>query len=459
MPFDPITRRQFSRLAMVNAFAAMACRPRHGSSGTITERNPFGSGGLVPTVNRPLELPPGFRCAVVQGVGDVMSCGNRAPAQPDGMTCQMDEHGNYVLLRNHELFDRAWTSKLPEYASGLPERNAPTGRAYNGDMLGGVSRLVIDPNALADGLESGDGRNAVRHSNLVLTGTAFNCSGGAVPGGWVSCEETDHPKHGYAFMTLATDTDLVDPIERRITSWGRFKREGVTAHLDAGVVYMTEDHAKGCFYRFIPADPEVLTGPGEVQALKAVGVADSDPTEPHSQGASWAVEWITIDDPQAGQLPCREQAQANGATRFNRCEGSTLADGHLWFIASTAGPVGAGQVFRYDPASERLHLEVQVTNRAVLSMPDNVTTTPWGDVLMTEDNYNVGGGATHQYVRGLRPDGTIYDFGRNPVNGPDDCGAELTGPCFSPDGRYLFLNIQSPLGLTVVIEGPWPRVS
>ena len=136
-----------------------------------------------------------------------------------------------------------------------------------------------------------------------------------------------------------------------------------------------------------------------------------------------------------------------------------MANGHVWFIASTAGPVGAGQVFRYDPASERLHLEVQVTNRAVLSMPDNVTTTPWGDLLMTEDNYNAEGGATHQYVRGLRPDGTVYDLGRNPANGPEDCGAELTGPCFSPDGRYLFLNIQSPLGLTVAIEGPWPQVS
>ena len=457
MSFDPMSRRQFSRLAMFNAFAAVACRPRQGRMGGAAQRTYFTGAELVASPNRPFDLPPGFRCAVVQRAGEVMSCGNRAPAQPDGMTCHIDGDGHYVLLRNHELFDRDWTSGLPEYAAGLPEAGESSKFAYNAEMYGGVSRVVLDPAALADGMASGDARAAVRHSNLVLTGTAFNCSGGLFPGGWVTCEETDHPGHGYAFLTLTTDDHLVDPVQRRITPWGRFKREGVSANLDASVIYMTEDHAEGCLYRFIPADPGDLTGSGVLQALKAVGAADSDPPEAHQQGASWPVQWVTVPDPQAHAKPCRQQAQARGATRFNRCEGSALSHNDLWFIASTAGPVGAGQVFRYDPASERLHLEVQVTDRAVLSMPDNVTVTPWGDLLMTEDNYNSGGGATHQHIRGLRPDGSVYDFGRNPVNTPTDCGAEITGPCFSPDGRFLFVNLQTPLGLTVAIEGPWPR--
>ena len=33
---------------------------------------------------------------------------------------------------------------------------------------------------------------------------------------------------------------------------------------------------------------------------------------------------------------------------------------------------------------------------------------------------------------------------------------EFAGATFSPDGRWLFLNIQTP-GFTVAITGPWER--
>ena len=36
--------------------------------------------------------------------------------------------------------------------------------------------------------------------------------------------------------------------------------------------------------------------------------------------------------------------------------------------------------------------------------------------------------------------------------------SELAGPCFSPDGRFFFVNIQEP-GLTFVIWGPFPRAN
>ncbi len=34
--------------------------------------------------------------------------------------------------------------------------------------------------------------------------------------------------------------------------------------------------------------------------------------------------------------------------------------------------------------------------------------------------------------------------------------SELTGPCFSPDGKLLFVNVQEP-GHTFAIRGPWER--
>ena len=34
----------------------------------------------------------------------------------------------------------------------------------------------------------------------------------------------------------------------------------------------------------------------------------------------------------------------------------------------------------------------------------------------------------------------------------------MAGPCFSPDGQTLFLNIQNP-GITYAVWGPFPRAS
>jgi secreted PhoX family phosphatase len=33
-------------------------------------------------------------------------------------------------------------------------------------------------------------------------------------------------------------------------------------------------------------------------------------------------------------------------------------------------------------------------------------------------------------------------------------GSEWAGACYSPDGKWLFANIQSP-GITFAITGPW----
>ena len=93
-------------------------------------------------------------------------------------------------------------------------------------------------------------------------------------------------------------------------------------------------------------------------------------------------------------------------------------------------------------------------------MPDNVTLAPWGDLMIAEDNYNATDGVEYQHLRIIGKDGTIQDFARNPVNSPigrsDAPGGELTGCCFSPDGKILFVNIQAPRHMTIAVTGPWP---
>ncbi len=68
-------------------------------------------------------------------------------------------------------------------------------------------------------------------------------------------------------------------------------------------------------------------------------------------------------------------------------------------------------------------------------------------------------GEGEQYLRGLTPEGAIFDLGRNVLN-----EAEFAGACFSPDGRVLFVNIMGSTldsgpeqGRTLAIRGPWER--
>ena len=115
-----------------------------------------------------------------------------------------------------------------------------------------------------------------------------------------------------------------------------------------------------------------------------------------------------------------------------------------------------GQVWRYRPTAEdrgTLILVFESPSREVLDSPDNVTVSPRGGIVICED------GEGEQYLRGLTPDGAIFDIGRNVLN-----EGEFAGCCFSPDGRVLFVNIQGSTldagtepGRTLAIRGPWDR--
>ena len=53
------------------------------------------------------------------------------------------------------------------------------------------------------------------------------------------------------------------------------------------------------------------------------------------------------------------------------------------------------------------------------------------------------------HIRGITPEGKIYNFARNAKN-----ASEFAGSCFSPDGSVMFVNMQG-LGYTLAITGPW----
>lgn len=408
-----------------------------------------------------LDLPEGFRYRILQQAGQPTDDGYVVPLQPDGMACFATKANTWTLLRNHELGRQGYMERLGLQTAWTRAGQPRPQPSYRPEQWGGVSRVVVNPATLQREFQEqrpDEWSRAVTHTNMALAGTARNCAGGALPGGWVTCEETDEPDHGWAFFVSTEDATLQTP--RRIDSWGRMFREGVALDPTTGIVYMTEDHVDGCLYRHVPQQAEQPMGPGRLEVLCLDRPTHT--SKDVSEGQSWAVTWRSIPDPTGANKLCREQAAALGAALFSRGEGIDWSDGRAWIVCTTGGPVSAGQIFRYTAASKTLTLVKQVTDRGTLSMPDNGIVTPWGDLLLAEDNYNAADGCTHQHLRLLTRKGTVVDVARNRRNvvpGKKAPGGEFTGPCFAPDGTTLFVNLQSPENVTVAITGPWERLA
>lgn len=364
-----------------------------------------------------LDLAEGFEYFVLETKGDMMSDGHAVGGEPDGMACFEDGEESYVLMRNHEE---------EEGASPIPEV------AYNPNMIGGVSRLVLDKQTLER-----------KSSNWVLVGTSSNCAGGPSPWGWLSCEESDVPGHGYVFLCSTTAEQAEEP--QRAPSLGCFKHEAVAVDPDSHVIYLTEDTRKSAFYRHVPTDSPFV---GRLEAMKVVGEDELVLSLGASVGDTWEVEWVSIEDPSGESLPTASQAFQKGAALVNRGEGCWYSKGAIFFVSTEGGPAARGQVFRLDPDGDggilTLIAQVEEDDSSMIN-PDNITVSPSGEIYIVEDN----NGPNH--IRRVNPDGSVDTFARNAIDGGV---SEICGVCFSPDGRVMFVNIQTP-GITVAIRGPF----
>ena len=91
----------------------------------------------------------------------------------------------------------------------------------------------------------------------------------------------------------------------------------------------------------------------------------------------------------------------------------------------------------------------------MLDLPDNLTTSRRGTLIVCED------GSNDNYVRGLTRGGRIFDIALNRLvsrTGVPRFEDEFAGATFSPDGGTLFVNIQAARGISFAIRGPWERI-
>jgi secreted PhoX family phosphatase len=162
-----------------------------------------------------------------------------------------------------------------------------------------------------------------------------------------------------------------------------------------------------------------------------------------------------------------EQGWVQGAAYFSRLEGATYDRDIVYFVSTQGGgdrapwtrgdPAvpfpgfgnGFGQIFAYHTLSQELELVYVSPGPDVLDFPDNITTRG-GVLVICED------GSNGNYLRGLTPNGVLFDIAQNLIPKGDDIGGdEFAGSTFSPDGSTLFVNIQSSTGMSIAIFGNW----
>ena len=196
--------------------------------------------------------------------------------------------------------------------------------------------------------------------------------------------------------------------------------------------------------------------------LKVRGVTQANLTGAFENGRMFDVEWVEVDTPDnpAPGVPGNfvwSQGRAAGAATFARLEGAWYGnDAKIYVVSTSGGGSSRGQIWEYDPAQERLRMLFQSPGPEVLNAPDNICVSPRGGLVLCED------GSGEEFLHGLTVNGEIFQFAKNTavLNGERNgivgnfSGSEWAGACYSPDGRWLFANLQSP-GITFAITGPW----
>jgi uncharacterized protein len=475
-----VDRRTFIRMGVLGTAMASAMlmqRDREAGAAMLAQNTssvaPRGV-GLV-AAGPELALPPGFTYHTFGWFGSAMSDGYITPPIHDGMAAFDMGGGTWRLVRNHELGEG---NDIP---AGTVIGDPST--AWDRKAPGGTVTLEVDA-----------GTGELLSHWISLNGTDTNCAGMPTPWNtWLTCEETvagvksgRKKPHGFVFeVDPANDASVLTKPYKKL---GRFLHEAGAVHPDTGVVYMTEDEGPDGFYRFIPDEPGNPRA-GVLQMLRVKGQPKYNTITGQTVGAELECNWVTIDNPNPADAEddasaVFKQGRAKGAAKFLGGEGCTYRDGSIVFGSSDGGDAGLGQVWSYMPTDNVgelneqgvLKLLFESAARGQLDGPDNMTTSPGGAIVIAED-----GNLKSNFVKALLPGGAMIDVAENLVavqqhyleasgklydpTVPDDGRSagdgigfsEFAGPCFSPDGQLLFVNIQVP-GITCAITGDWESI-
>ena len=378
-------------------YSETACSPLN-SLNTMTD--------LLPADENGVRLSKGFSSRIVARSGEKYFGYDWHPA-PDGGATFATDHGGWIYVSNSEL---------------------DTGK-------GGAGALRFDK----------DGK--LIDAYPILNNTSRNCAGGHTPWGtWLSCEEIETGQ-----VWECDPYGKKDPILR--TALGRFTHEAIAVDTDTMQLYLTEDHAQGCLYRYTSNSIDKLTGYPDLDNgfLEVAEIIN---------GGKGNLRWHLLPDPQVNNLvnnSANNQAN-NAATRkqvkqsahFNGGEGIWFHQGNIFFTTK-----GDNRVYAYDIKHNKLSIiyNAVLYIQPVLTGVDNITSNTSGELLVAED----GGDLQIVVISRAGENKAIETKPLVQLVG-HDC-SEITGPAFSPDGSRLYFSSQrgttgrSEDGVTFEITG------
>ncbi len=302
--------------------------------------------------------------------------------------------------------------------------------------------------------------NIINGSNVNFSGlgggTVANCGGNITPWGtMVTCEENDLGLDlnfdGYQDYGWNIEIDPVtktvkdvdgDSNPDKLWSMGRMKHENVAFLSDSITVYQGDDNSSsGILFKFIASQKTNLSN-GTLYALQVDGTTGN---------------WIVIlNSSKAERNNTISNADFAGATLFNRIEDVEIGpDGKIYFVSTSQG-----RIFRFkDDGNTVSEFETWVyggnytVNTAegprtvTFGNPDNLAFDNQGNLWVCQD----GGGANGNYIWMIEPTHTpanpkVHLFARTPA------GSEPTGIFFTPDGKFMIVNIQHPDGGNNVMQ-------
>ena len=418
-----------------------------------------------------LALPQGVTATRVStiGVEDLLDDVDGAvigttPSNLDGAGAFAAAAG-HVLIRNHECRADARVT-VPLVEGTVYDAGIATG-------MGGNTNVLTD-----------DQGNFIQQW-VSLSGTIRNCAGGETPWGtWLTCEEdttrkgteilrggtswgTAEQDHGYVFEVFPGGSTEQLPLP--IKAWGRAVWEGAAIDPSLTKAYVTEDTRNGLFYRWLAPEGETLgariaeqfgENDGVLQAAQLV--KNGTPLVHYGEltavdlNQAYPVTWIDGgEDRQAQEKNLRDQYP--GATVHPKIEGCWPDAQGLWFTVSytngtqlkqypTIAEKDSGMIMFYDFADETLTLKEYWEDGNTLGAvvpdheteavkqfhgPDNITVSPWGTVVVTEDGDNPCSIVAFSERNGSR------EFARDLAD-----RGEWAGPAFTDSGTILFASIQ-----------------
>jgi secreted PhoX family phosphatase len=343
-------------------------------------------------------------------------------------------------------------------------------------------------------------------------GSVGNCSGGVTP--WhtvLSCEENvDDYAVAYAgdgkswgwhkdatyvkqHQGWVLEVDPFDPAAapRKHTALGRFRHENVAVwHADGEpiVAYMGDDKRDSCVFKFVStgrhragdrAANMALLESGQLYAADFLNgrwlLLDYDRQEA-LRTAKGESEQLLFHSQADVLADARAAALALKATPVDRPEDLEIHphDGSVYIALTNNDAHGNfhGQIVRLEElagaAGDRFAWELFAVGgpQSGFSSPDNLVFDAHGNLWMVTDissryvgkdeypTFRFQGNNALFFIPTDGPDrGRAFQF----ASGPVQC--ELTGPCWTPDGRTLFLSVQHPGEETTDRDRPtsrWP---